>query len=542
MAGDLPPAGRPRASLTRVAARLTTPLAYLAVLGGLQVLLLWTLRDHVGVWVAAASTAGVLVLLGLLVFVEGRGRLKLICAGALGALTAIGPTLYGVVERTRVGLTMEHDGLLQIESAIDRLLNRQPIYGVDWSTTPMARISWDVTAGPNPALHHLAYFPLTVLVGVPFRVLTHALGLPFDYRIVLIGFTIVGLLAIVALPIAPDRRVMVITALFVSPLVTLYLWSGRTDIEFLALVLLSLALLSRGHPIPAAASRLASPTPIARSPSRSFSASGRSGLGALLRRPPGRPCAWLPDGARAPDLGARIDTAASTRQYDPLAMAGVRHRDGVRADRAADPGGRPGEPAGQRLQRLRRHCSRCLRLPGDVARRLARRLVLPSRLYLGIGARDSFVSLVSLAGTPCGLGRRSLALSRRAVGGRGCPAGRGVAARRGVLRATPAAPLGFRALHPGWRRRCAAAARCSSRSVDHACHRDDVAGEQRCRLDLDGATPALGAGPDVLGDGGRAAAAPACPAVVAGEWHAGRRRAATGLSATGVAGGRRHRA
>jgi Glycosyltransferase family 87 len=253
MAGDLPPAGRPRASLTRVAARLTTPFAYLAVLGGMQVLLLWTLRDHVGVWVAAASTAGVLALLGLLVFVEDRWRLKLGAIAALGAITAIGPTLYAVVERTRVGLTMEHDGLLQIESAIDRLLSGQPIYGVDWSNTPMARISWDVTAGPNPALHHLAYFPLTVLVGVPFRILTRAFGLPFDYRMVLIGFSLVGLLAILALPIAPDRRFMVITALFVSPLVTLYLWSGRTDIEFLALVVLSLALLSRGHAVPAAA-------------------------------------------------------------------------------------------------------------------------------------------------------------------------------------------------------------------------------------------------------------------------------------------------
>ena len=91
MAGDLPPAGRPRASLTRVAARLTTPFAYLAVLGGMQVLLLWTLRDHVGVWVAAASTAGVLALLGLLVFVEGRWRFKLGAAAALGAMTAIGP-------------------------------------------------------------------------------------------------------------------------------------------------------------------------------------------------------------------------------------------------------------------------------------------------------------------------------------------------------------------------------------------------------------------------------------------------------------------
>jgi hypothetical protein len=252
MAGDLPPAGRPRVSLARVAARLTTPFAYLAVLGGLQVLLLWALRDHVGVWVAVASTAGVLALLGMLVLLDGRWRLKLGAVAALGVLTAIGPTLNAVVERTRVGLTMEHDGLLQIESAIDRLLNGQPIYGVDWSNTPMARISWDITAGPNPALHHLAYLPLTVLVGVPFRVLTRALGLPFDYRMVLIGFALVGLLAIMALPIAPDRRFMVITVLFVSPLITIYLWSGRTDIEFLALVLLSLALLSRGHPIPAA--------------------------------------------------------------------------------------------------------------------------------------------------------------------------------------------------------------------------------------------------------------------------------------------------
>jgi hypothetical protein len=231
---------------------LTTPSAYLAVLGGLQVLLLWTLRDHVGVWVAAASTAGVLALLALLLVVEGRWRLKLGGIVALGALTAIGPTVHAVVERTRIGLTMEHDGLLQIESAVDRLLNGRPIYGVDWSNTPMAQVTWPYTAGPNPALHHLAYFPLTVLVGVPVRFLTRGLGLPFDYRIVLIGFALVGLLAIVALPIAPERRFMVITALFVSPLITLYLWSGRTDIEFLAVMLVSLALLSRGHPIAAA--------------------------------------------------------------------------------------------------------------------------------------------------------------------------------------------------------------------------------------------------------------------------------------------------
>jgi hypothetical protein len=247
MPGDLPPAGRPRASLTRVAARLTTPFAYLGVLGGLQVLLLWTLRAHVGVWVAAIGTAGVVGLLGALVLVEERWDLKLRAVAALGALTSLGPTVYAVVQRPRLGLTMEHDGLLQIESAIDRILHGQPIYGVDWSGTPMALLPWDLTPGPNPALHHLAYFPLTVLVGVPFKLLTGALHLPFDYRMVLVAFALLGLLAVMALPIAPQRRVMVITAIFVSPLITLYLWAGRTDIEFLAVVLLSLALLSRGH-------------------------------------------------------------------------------------------------------------------------------------------------------------------------------------------------------------------------------------------------------------------------------------------------------
>jgi hypothetical protein len=252
MAGELPPVGRPRASLTRVAARLTTPFAYLAVLGGLEVLLLWTLRAHVGVWVAAVGTAGLVALLLALALIKERWGLKLGAVAALGALTSIGPTLYAVAERPRLGLTMEHDGLLQIESAIDRLLSGQPIYGVDWSGTPMAQLPWDLTAGPNPALHHLAYFPLTVLVGVPFRLVTGALHLPFDYRLVLMAFASLGLLAIMVLPITPPRRFMVITAIFVSPLITLYLWSGRTDIEFLAVVVLSLAFMSRGHLVAAA--------------------------------------------------------------------------------------------------------------------------------------------------------------------------------------------------------------------------------------------------------------------------------------------------
>src|SRR5207248_3969902 len=103
-------------------------------------------------------------------------------------------------------------------------------------------------AGPNPALHHLAYYPLTVLAGIPFRLLTDALGLPFDYRIVLMAFGVIGLIAIVMLPIASGPRFLLITAVYASPTITLYLWSGRTDIQFLAIVLLTLTLLAPAHP------------------------------------------------------------------------------------------------------------------------------------------------------------------------------------------------------------------------------------------------------------------------------------------------------
>ena len=247
MAGAPPPAGGLRASLTRAAARLTTPFGYLIVLGGLEVVLLWVLRERYGAWLALVAAIGLALQIAFLVATRQYWSLKLAGITSWGSLMAIGPTLIGVVQRPRIGLTMEHDGLLQLESAVDRVLHGQPIYGVDWSNTPMAAAGWSLTPGTNPALHHLAYYPLTVLVGIPFRLLTGALGVPFDYRIVLIAFAILGLIAIVAFPISPERRFLVVTTIYASPMITLYLWSGRTDIEFLAVVLLSLTLLARGH-------------------------------------------------------------------------------------------------------------------------------------------------------------------------------------------------------------------------------------------------------------------------------------------------------
>ena len=253
MAGAPSPAGGLRASLPRAAARLTTPIGYLGVLGGLQVVLLWVLRERYGIWLALAATAVLVALLLLLRATTYHWGLKLWGVSLLGVLSALGPALIGVMQRPHIGLTMEHDGMLQLESAVDRVLKGQPIYGVDWSSTPMAAFGWDLTPGTNPALHHLAYYPLTVLVGIPFRLLTDAFGVPFDYRIVLIAFAVLGMIAIVAFPNTLERRFLLMTALYASPLITLFLWSGRTDIQFLAVLILTLALLSRGHPMLAAA-------------------------------------------------------------------------------------------------------------------------------------------------------------------------------------------------------------------------------------------------------------------------------------------------
>jgi hypothetical protein len=248
MAADRAPGGF-REPLARAVHRLTTPLCYLGVLGGLQVALLWVLRGHFGVMLPGVCTAAFIVLVGAIRLVSGRWRLKLWGLTLLIALTTIGPTLMGIVERPHIGLTMEHDGLIQIEAAIDRLLKGQAIYGVDWSHTQLAQFSWTLTPDGNPALYHQAYFPLTILVGVPVRLLTDAIGVPFDYRIVLILFVLIGIVAIERLPITAERRFLVMTAVFMSPLITLYLWAGRNDVEFLAAVLLSLMLLARGHPV-----------------------------------------------------------------------------------------------------------------------------------------------------------------------------------------------------------------------------------------------------------------------------------------------------
>ena len=227
--------------------KMTSPTLYLAVIGGLQLGLLWLLRERFGIWLPLAGTVVFAGLLLALVRVPGRWGVKLLGLFLLVALTTAGPMVESMVTRSQVGLTIEHDGLVQTEAAVDRVIAGQRIYGVDWSNTQVARIPWTTTAGPNPALRHFVYDPLPVLLGIPFRLVTGAAGLPFDYRIVLLLFLALGVAGVAVLPAPPSRRFMITVALYLNPLISTYLWTGRNDIAFVVMVVLSLVCLTRGR-------------------------------------------------------------------------------------------------------------------------------------------------------------------------------------------------------------------------------------------------------------------------------------------------------
>ena len=202
-------------------------------------------------WIPAAGGLALAGLFGALVLVRDRWRLKgLLLVVVIGLLT-IAPTIAAIATRERIGITsLDEDSAIQTELAVDRFLHGMAIYGSDWSQTILAKMPWVTSLAPtNPALHHFVYFPLTFLSAVPFRLMASAVGLTFDYRMVLLAFIGLGLFSVWLLPIPAAGRFAIACALFLNPFVTLYLWFGRNDLCFASLIILTLALLDRGRPV-----------------------------------------------------------------------------------------------------------------------------------------------------------------------------------------------------------------------------------------------------------------------------------------------------
>jgi hypothetical protein len=238
---------RERSRLRAAFDKMMTPTAYLGVFGLIQVVYVLGLRRFIGLAMVLIAISGIVGLL-IVVRLPLGWRWKYAALVLVIGLATVLPTVALIGARAHLGNTFEHDGLVQTEAAVDRLVRGQPIYGVDWSNTDVARYSWELPR-TNPALHHYGYFPLVPLVGVPWRLLSQALGTPSDYRVVLLGFLVLGMAGVTALPIGWAARFMVAVALFLDPFTVAFFWAGRNDLSYIALLLLGLALLSRDHPV-----------------------------------------------------------------------------------------------------------------------------------------------------------------------------------------------------------------------------------------------------------------------------------------------------
>lgn len=135
--------------------------------------------------------------------------------------------------------TNAHDGVVQVEAAIQFLLAGQNPYAVNYDKTALANWNWGHPY-PNPALYYLAYLPFMFLVGIPLQLLAEATLGWYDQRFVY-------LLALATAMFSWGRlardRVSLLAALAVvalSPLAAPYFIEGRNDILVLALLGLSL--------------------------------------------------------------------------------------------------------------------------------------------------------------------------------------------------------------------------------------------------------------------------------------------------------------
>lgn len=141
--------------------------------------------------------------------------------------------------------THAHDSVIQTEEAIRFLLDGRNPYAVTYEGTPLSQWPDWRRPYPNPALYNLVYFPFVFLVGVPFYLLFEATAGWFDYRIlILLAF---GITLWVVWKLSRDRLVGTIGLLAagLSPLVAPYIVEGRNDILVLALLGLSLYLVTR---------------------------------------------------------------------------------------------------------------------------------------------------------------------------------------------------------------------------------------------------------------------------------------------------------
>jgi hypothetical protein len=197
-----------------------------------------------------ALLAGLLVILIAASLLEPRLK-EAAAAGAV--VTLYGLPIVGAIARWHLvpgTTTLIGDGAYQIQLARNLLMRGVDPYGFDYTGTGLERAPWGQPF-PNPALHHLDYWPGTIVLPLPIQALFQFVAGWWDERIwLLLAGAAVFLLLRWLLPGTAGR--MAAVAFFLLPGHSLLAVLGDNDLPMIGLLLAATLAMTRRRLLPAA--------------------------------------------------------------------------------------------------------------------------------------------------------------------------------------------------------------------------------------------------------------------------------------------------
>jgi hypothetical protein len=200
----------------------------------------WSLPE----WVSAlcAATVGIAIAAGIV-----SRRLK-----ALGAALAVGvlyalPIIGGIVRWHLVAAprALIGDGAYQMQLSRHVLMHGVDPYGYNYVGTGLERAPWG-QAFPNPALHHLDYWPGTVVLPLPLQASFHAIFGWWDERLWLLLAAVAVWVLLGRLAPGPSGRMAAI-AVFLIPGHSLLAVLGDNDLPMVAFLLAATLAIGKRH-------------------------------------------------------------------------------------------------------------------------------------------------------------------------------------------------------------------------------------------------------------------------------------------------------
>jgi hypothetical protein len=140
-----------------------------------------------------------------------------------------------------------HDGALQVESALEFLVQGKNPYVELYNETPMRFVGFSgIEMEDNPYFYYLPYLPGLILISTPLYSLSEGLGIAYDQRIIYLAAYIILIFLLPLLAKAPSLKLLLVAAVGLNPLlVGPTIWGMNDVVIAMALVLTVLFIMKR---------------------------------------------------------------------------------------------------------------------------------------------------------------------------------------------------------------------------------------------------------------------------------------------------------